>query len=83
MVTREILFLLKRYRFPVHICTKSSLILRDLDVLNEINKDTILPDDLKKLEGGVIISFSFSTLNEELANILEPGLQVQWNALMP
>ena len=71
--TREILFLLKRYRFPVHICTKSSLILRDLNVLNEINKDAILPDDLKELGGGVIISFSFSTLNEELASILEPG----------
>jgi DNA repair photolyase len=73
-ITREILFLIKRYKFPVHVCTKSSLILRDLDVLEEINRDAILPDDLKeKLGCGVLISFSFSTLDEELASILEPG----------
>ena len=71
--TREILFLIKRYKFPVHICTKSNLILRDLDILKEINRDAILPDDLKeKLGRGVLISFSLSTLNEELASILEP-----------
>ena len=48
--------------------------MRDLDLLKEIDKNAILPDDLKpKLKHGVIISFSISTLDEKLAKILEPG----------
>jgi DNA repair photolyase len=69
-----LLEIILKYRFPVHILTKSKLVLRDLDLLKEIDKNAILPDDLKsKLERGVIISFSISTLNEKLAKILEPG----------
>jgi len=36
-----------KYRFPVEIATKSKLVLRDLDLLNEIARNAILPDDLK------------------------------------
>ena len=73
-LTRKILGIILRYRFPVHILTKSTLILRDLDLLREIGEKAILPDDLKnKLNKGVIINFSLSTLNEKLAKILEPG----------
>jgi len=50
------------------------LVLRDLNLLKEIDKTAILPDDLKpKLKQGVIISLSISTLDEKLAKILELG----------
>ena len=75
-LTRAILSIIKRYKFPIHILTKSSLILRDIDVLNGIKDVAIVPSELTdKLDTGVIISFSFSTLNEELARIIEPGAQ--------
>ena len=73
-LTREILAIIKRYKFPIHILTKSKLIMRDMDILNEIREVAILPDILTdKLDNGVIISFSFSTLDEKLARIIEPG----------
>ncbi len=73
-LTRKLLKIISNYRFPVHILTKSSLVLRDLDILKEIDKNAILPEDLKtKLQKGVIINFSISTLNEKLAKALEPG----------
>ena len=73
-LTRAILGIIKRYKFPIHILTKSTLILRDIDVLNGIKDVAIVPSELTdKLDTGVIISFSFSTLNEELARIIEPG----------
>jgi DNA repair photolyase len=73
-LTRDILRIIKRYRFPIHILTKSELILRDMDVLKGIKEIAILPEYLaNKLDNGVIVSFSFSTLNEKLARIIEPG----------
>jgi DNA repair photolyase len=45
-----------------------------MDILNDIKEVAILPNELiDKLDNGVIISFSFSTLNEQLAKIIEPG----------
>jgi DNA repair photolyase len=71
---RKLLEIILKYKFPIHLQTKSSLVLRDLDLLEKIDKFAILPKDLKnKLKRGVIISFSFSTLDEKLAKILEPG----------
>ena len=73
-LTRRLLKTILKYRFPVEIATKSKLVLRDLDILKEIDKNAILPADLKpKLKHGTIISFSVSTLDERLAKILEPG----------
>lgn len=73
-LTREILGIIKRYKFPIHILTKSKLIVRDMDILNGIKSDAILPDELSnKLDNGVIISFSLSTLDEKLAKVIEPG----------
>ena len=73
-LTRRLLEIILKYRFPVEIATKSKLVLRDLDLLKEIDKIAILPDDLKpKLKHGVIIFFSISTLDDKLAKILEPG----------
>ncbi len=73
-LTRKLLEVILKYKFPVHVLTKSTLVLRDLDLLKEIDKNAILPDDLKpKLKHGAIISFSISTIDEKLAKILEPG----------
>lgn len=73
-LTRKLLEIIRKYRFPVHILTKSKLILKDIDILKEIDRNAILPRDLRtKLKRGAIISFSLSTLDEKLAKILEPG----------
>ena len=73
-LTRKLLEIILKYSFPVEVATKSKLVLRDLDLLKEIDKNAVLPDDLKpKLRHGAIISFSISTLDEKLAKILEPG----------
>ncbi|RLI67511.1 MAG: radical SAM protein [Candidatus Gerdarchaeota archaeon] len=73
-LTRKLLEIILKYKFPVEVATKSKLVLRDLDLLKEIDKNAIVPVDLKlKLKHGVIISFSISTLDEKLAKIVEPG----------
>lgn len=73
-ITRKLLEIILWYKFPINIGTKSTLILRDLDILKEIDQSAILPEDLRpKLKHGAIISFSLSTLDEKLAKIFEPG----------
>ena len=73
-LTRELLRVILKHRFPVFISTKSELIKRDIDLLKQIDTNAILPEDLKQDPGrGVIISFSFSTLDEQLAKQIEPG----------
>jgi len=47
MLTRKLLQIILKYRFPVEILTKSKLILRDLDILRDIDKSAILPPDLR------------------------------------
>ena len=72
-MTRRLLEIISKNRFPVNIGTKSTLVLRDLDVLREIDLHAILPIDLRvRLGRGAIISFSFSTIDRELASIFEP-----------
>jgi DNA repair photolyase len=74
LLTRNILELILKYNFPVHIITKSDLVIRDFDLLEKINKSAILPSDLEnKLKQKVFITFSFSTLDESIAKIFEPG----------
>lgn len=73
-LTRQALAVIAKYRFPVHIITKSDLVIRDLDLLEEIDQTAILPADLQeKLGRGTIITFSFSTIDEKIASIFEPG----------
>ena len=73
-LTRTLLQIIARFKFPVSILTKSTLVLRDMDILKKIKENEILPADLKhKLKGGAVISFSFSTPDEKLAKILEPN----------
>lgn len=73
-MTRKILERILHYRFPVHIITRSNLVTRDFDLLAEINKQAILPPDLEGLlPQKALISFSFSTLDDHVARIFEPG----------
>jgi DNA repair photolyase len=60
-LTRRALELIARFRFPVHIITKSDLVLRDLDLLRRIS------------EVYTAVSFTITTADDQLAKKLEPG----------
>ena len=62
-LSRKALQLIHGYNFPVHVLTKSTLVKRDVDVLKEINK-----------RNRAIVSFSFSSVNDEISAIFEPGV---------
>jgi DNA repair photolyase len=73
-LTRQILELILKYEFPVHVITKSDLVTRDFDLLEKIDKTAILPPELApKLQRKAILTFSFSTLDNSIAKIFEPG----------
>lgn len=73
-ITESFLQLLLKYRFPVFISTKTTLIRRDIELLKQIDKAAILPQDLSsKLKRGLILSVSLSTLDEKASTMLEPG----------
>lgn len=63
--TRGALKLISKYDFGVSIDTKSNLILRDLDLLKEINS-----------KNNVIIKFTITTPDDELSKIIEPNVCV-------
>ncbi|MFX1470072.1 MAG: radical SAM protein, partial [Promethearchaeota archaeon] len=54
--TRKVLEVIAKYKFPINIATKSDLIVRDIDILEKIAKDT-----------WCTVGFSISTTNENLA----------------
>jgi DNA repair photolyase len=60
-ITREILKVLWKYRHPVGIITKNSMVLRDLDLLQPMAENRLLR-----------VSISLTTLNEKLRRLLEP-----------
>jgi DNA repair photolyase len=60
-ITRGMLKVLARYRHPVGIITKNSLILRDLDLLKDLASDRL-----------VHVFISVTTLNEDLRRLMEP-----------
>lgn len=73
-LTRRILELILKYRFPVHVITKSDLVIRDLDLLQEIGEKAILPPGLEgKMKRKAVLTFSFSTVDDQIASIFEPG----------
>lgn len=63
--TRGALKLLLKYGFGVSIDTKSDLILRDIDILKEINK-----------KNNCIVKFTITTPSDELSHIIEPHVCV-------
>jgi DNA repair photolyase len=62
-LSRKTLELLYEKDFPVSILTKSTLVKRDLDIIKKINE-----------KNDAIVSFSFSSANEKISNIFEPGV---------
>jgi len=60
-VTRSILEVLERTRHPVSLLTKSSLVLRDLDLLTSLARDNL-----------VSVSLTVTTLDDDLKRRLEP-----------
>jgi DNA repair photolyase len=73
-LTRKILGLILKYRFPVHIITKSDLVIRDIDLLKEIEHEALTPNDLNVPPGKhSFITFSFSTTDDAIGKIFEPG----------
>jgi DNA repair photolyase len=81
-LTRQLLEVILKYRFPLHVITKSDLVVRDFDLLKQINEQAILPAGLEgKLSQKVFITFSFSTLDNSIAKIFEPGATAPDNRL--
>ena len=62
-ICRKALQLIYEHDFPIHILTKSTLIKRDFDILKKINE-----------KNRVIVSFSFSSVDDEISAIFEPGV---------
>lgn len=60
-LTRQALEILLRFRHPVHLITKSSLVLRDLDLLQALAAHNL-----------VKVALSITTLDDELKRIMEP-----------
>ena len=63
-LTRQALELIYRYQFPVHIITKSNMVVRDLDILRNI------------LKVYAAVSFTITTNDDKLSRIIEPGAPV-------
>ncbi|MBM3156287.1 MAG: radical SAM protein [Chloroflexi bacterium] len=62
-LTRKALELMYEYNLPVSLLTKSTLIERDIDIIKSINK-----------QSRAIVSFSFSSVDEGISAIFEPGV---------
>ncbi|MDX1629611.1 MAG: PA0069 family radical SAM protein [Fulvivirga sp.] len=60
-ITRSLLQIFQKYRHPVGIITKNSTVLRDLDILEDLNRDRL-----------VSVFISITTLDEKLRSVMEP-----------
>lgn len=61
-LTGQALRVIAEHRFPLHLITKSDLIVRDVAPLEQIARDT-----------RAAVSFTLTTVEDDLARILEPG----------
>ncbi|AOZ78205.1 SPL family radical SAM protein [Clostridium pasteurianum] len=59
-LTRKALKVISDYNYPVHLITKSNLVLRDIDILQEINKIY------------ASVAITITTTNDDLARKVEP-----------
>lgn len=60
-ITRKLLMIFAKYRHPVGIISKNSLVTRDLDILSDLAKDNL-----------VQVHISITTLDEDLRRAMEP-----------
>ena len=63
MITRQALDLIRQYHFGIGITTKSDLVVRDIDLLKQINKFN-----------DVIVKISITTIHDDLAVKIEPNV---------
>jgi DNA repair photolyase len=64
-LTRHALEVIAEFGFPVHVITKSDLVLRDIDLLDAISRKTY-----------AAITFTITTADDSLSRKLEPGAPV-------
>lgn len=62
-LTQQALQFLYEKNYPVHILTKSTLVERDIEIIKNINK-----------KSKAIVSFSFSSADDKISAIFEPGV---------
>lgn len=62
-ITRRCLELISRYEFGAAVLTKSDLIMRDIDLLDEINRKT-----------RAVVQMTLTTADEEICRIIEPNV---------
>ena len=60
-ITRKLLMIFAKYRHPVGMISKNSLVTRDLDILTDLAKENL-----------VQVHISITTLNEDLRRAMEP-----------
>jgi DNA repair photolyase len=60
-LTRKVIQVIAKYKYPINIATKSKLITRDIGILKKIAFDT-----------WCTVGFSITTTNEDMAKFLEP-----------
>ena len=60
-ITRKLLEVLLRYKHPVSIITKNTMVSRDIDILKELAKENL-----------VRVNLSITTLDDKLRRVLEP-----------
>jgi DNA repair photolyase len=63
-LTRQALQIINRHHFPVHLITKSNLVVRDIDILQEISRVY------------AAISITITTTDDSLSELIEPGAPV-------
>ena len=71
-LSRKALHVIYHFNFPVSILTKSTLVERDLDIIKKINE-----------KNRAIVSFSFSSTDEKISSIFEPGVPPPKDRLEP
>ncbi len=60
-VAKQALQIIKKYKYPVHILTKSNLVVRDIDLIKSIG------------DAYSAVSFTITTADDKLAKIIEPA----------
>ncbi|HBH47480.1 MAG TPA: radical SAM protein [Bacteroidales bacterium] len=69
-LTHNALKIIRKYNYPVHIITKSNLVLRDLDILADISKTY------------VAVSFTITAISDSISKQIEPFAPVTSERLL-
>jgi len=68
-VTRNALEIIKKYNYPIHVITKSKLVLRDIDLFKEISNTY------------VAVSLTITTADDKLGKVIEPAASLSIKTL--